>query len=832
MLRAKAVPLPKTNYLTYIFILNMRKRTFFFSFLLAAAAGTFMACSDKAEEIIAPPGGAEDLAIEDAVNKINTGIVKPVAAMDNGHSDIEGGAANTIDGKTSTLYHSPYGMSVTPSNPAILTYTFKDVPRIDYVTYYPRQDGGTNGNFGKVEIWVKAGGDNLLKKYGDYDFKESSDPHTVTFSGGLKNPVTIQFKVLSGATYAGAGPFAACSEMQFAYDAQAGASNIFADKLMTKLKPGIGAEQLDTVSDAFVKSLGKLILSGNYSLDYRVGTYKCLLSPTTLSKRWSTPGKYYDHLQGVTGINIPKGKHAVVVDGLPDGQNVPLRVVEWFSQNLKWQNNDSIGAGQVEHTFVLHNGINVIDYAGNKPGLAYVCHYADENPEAVPDVSVHFVNGQVNGYLSPDKTNAEMTEILKNARNRCIDLVGSKVHSVWESNALRLYCKTSDNLPAGYRQYMNLLDSLVAWEHKLIGFEKYGHVPENKTMAYVNYTYYMFQSSYGVSFIHSQQQRVLNCKTLMYDDADAIWGLSHEWGHQHQMMPYFCWAGQSECTNNMNSCYNVLRMGYDDSTGRIAQAWKDFKDRIWYGTSGLNISSGRIQAAEAASAAFSWCPELEQLAQSMKGGYVPDMGANPDLGRSIYEGGTEGQESNQYLGVEPELVPYFMLHCYFSNRESNPVVHLPDFTPDLYERMRNTDQSDDKYAILAGAQNGVAGKYAAFKQKYPSSAWITKGYILASSTTWQNSVPYEFNYIRQASLLCGYNLYPFFEKAGFMRLIALQLNDYGTKYIAKTAAMRDEFKADMEALVTAGKLKAMPDGMMSGILNAKRVVSPRPVIPN
>lgn len=807
----------------------MKRKFIILQLLLALTVYGFSSCSDSNDAVV--PQKTENLSIQEAVDKMKTGTIKPSSATDNGHSDIEGGASNTIDGNKSTMFHTPYGASVTETNPAILTYNFKDVSRIDYVTYYPRQDGGTNGNFGKVEIWVKTASDQTLKKYGDYDFNESSDPHTVTFTGGLINPVQIVFKVKSGATYAGAGPFASCSEMEFAYDTQSSAYNFFADKLMTKLKPGITQESLDTVSDPFIKALATTILSGKYSLDYRVNTFKCLLSPSALSKEWSTPGKLYDQLQGVTGINVSKGKHAIVVDGLKDGQNVPLRVVEWFSKDLIWQNNDSIGAGQVVNTFILHNGLNIIDYNGNKDGLAYICYYADANPESYPDVSVHFVDGEINGYLSPDKTNAEMTEILKKARNRCIDLVGSKVHSVWESAALRTYCKTSENQPAGYRQYMNLLDSLVDWEHELIGFKKYKHVPENKTMAYVNYTYYMFQGAYGVSFIHSQQSRVLNCQTLMYKDADAIWGLSHEWGHQHQMMPYFCWAGQSECTNNMNSCYNILRMGYSDSNGRIADAWNKFKTRIWNGTEGITVSSGRAQAAKNASA-FQWCPELQQLAASMGEGYIPDMGANPDMGRSIYEGGDAGASDDQYLGVEPELAPFFMLHCYFTNAASNPVKRLPDFTPDLYERLRNTDKSDDKYAILAGAQNGISGKYAEFKSKYPNSVWITKGYVLSNSTTWQNSVPYEFNYIRQASLLCGYNLYPFFEKAGFLRLIALQLNDYGTKYIAMTRSMRDEFKKDMDALVSSGKLKTMPSGMMNGIINAQRVVGKTPVIPN
>ena len=116
---------------------------------------------------------------------------------------------------------------------------------------------------------------------------------------------------------------------------------------------------------------------------------------------------------------------------------------------------------------------------------------------------------------------------------------------------------------------MNVLDSLIVWEHDVLGFTKYNLVPKNRTFAYVNYTYYMFQGGLGVSFHVDQESRVLNCNTLINRDDDAIWGLSHEWGHQHQLHPYFCWTGTTEVTNNVNSYYNVMKMGYRTSEGAV-----------------------------------------------------------------------------------------------------------------------------------------------------------------------------------------------------------------------------------------------------------------------
>ena len=123
--------------------------------------------------------------------------------------------------------------------------------------------------------------------------------------------------------------------------------------------------------------------------------------------------------------------------------------------------------------------------------MAYISYY-DANPETMPELTVHFVNGIVNGYLSPDKTNQEMYDLCAKAPNLHMDCWGNKVHSVWTSEGLKKYCKDVNGNPKGYRQFMNVLDSLIAWEHRSLGFEKYDRLPNTRSFAYVNYTYYMF----------------------------------------------------------------------------------------------------------------------------------------------------------------------------------------------------------------------------------------------------------------------------------------------------------------------------------------------------
>ena len=106
------------------------------------------------------------------------------------------------------------------------------------------------------------------------------------------------------------------------------------------------------------------------------------------------------------------------------------------------------------------------------------------------------------------------------------------------------------------------------------------------------------------------------------------------------------------------------------------------------------------------------------------------------------------------------------------------------------------------------------------------------------TNTWDNSTPYVLNFIRKTSRLTGYNLFPYFERWGFLRQLATFVGDYGHKPNVLTKEMYDEFKADMDALVESGELKAMSEGMVEAISNYRDLNLPgdkmfeTPNIPN
>lgn len=731
-------------------------------------------------------------------------------------------AGNMRDGDYSTFWHTQWGtggLNVSASTPAIITFTFSNVERIDYVTYVPRQDGSSNGYIRQVEVFVKTTENPNYTSVGTYNWVANSAPKTVDFGTGLIHPTAVQFKV-----YEGEGNFASCAEMEFCVRTAANDEyGIFTDDLYTALKPGVTMDDVEALTNPLVQSLAYQMLQGTYTTDYRVGTYKCYNSPQYYSAIWNAPGKYYDQIAGVTGINVEKGKHAIVVRGIPDDADVSLKVVAWYIG--KEANDLSAGINPNTSTYSLRNGINVIDYTYDWPGLAYICYYDHDGLAAqMPPIRAHFVNGIVNGYLSPDKSNDDMHQLTANAKNLCIDLVGEKVHSIWTAEGLHSYCRSTDG-KVGYRQYINLLDTLVRWEQELLGFYKYNRVPDLRTMAYVNYTYYMFQGGFGVSFHHNTESSVLNCRTLMYDNYDMIWGLSHEWGHQHQMTPYFNWASETEVTNNMNSYYNTVHMGYTSygHGGMPADGTKLYnedptfitqRDQTTYTT----VENNRREAYEHASE-YSWNTKLYNLCQAM--------------------------EDDQYTATDDDKLHAFSFNNYYNLRPflglyeyAVSELGLADFGQDLYEALRQTDDDNgsqiekqgavDKYELIASAQNyDKRGKLAVLQSQYPQSTWVKNKYITtAHCNRYANSAPFILNFIRKASRLTGYNLFPYFEKCGFLRTVALRIYD-GNWYLL-TTDMYDEFRDDMQAL----NLLPCDDNMIKDILTQKVPNFKKPTIPN
>jgi len=133
------------------------------------------------------------------------------------------------------------------------------------------------------------------------------------------------------------------------------------------------------------------------------------------------------------------------------------------------------------------------------------------------------VGGTVNGYLTPDMTDEQMHRMTATAPSRFIDVVSRKVHAVWTSAGMHDFCKADDGKSPGYRQYMGILDSLMTWQQQLVGMEKYGRTPRNRSLLYVNFTFgSLYQDGLGISAHIDLERPLLNCRSLRFKDSETI----------------------------------------------------------------------------------------------------------------------------------------------------------------------------------------------------------------------------------------------------------------------------------------------------------------------
>ena len=581
--------------------------------------------------------------------------------------------------------------------------------------------------------------------------------------------------------------------------------SIFADSLCTTLNDGVTQADIDTVSNPFVRNLAQQIYDGTYDFSYRLGEQDCLYDVYEL-KTLRLTGYRYDIAQGVTGIMVPKGTNLVIaVQGIPSKTSGTTRQALIYA----WKVNEGEYPDSETHT--LKNGINVISYDGDYDGLLYIKWFTDYEPSDYPAIKYHVINGVQNGYIDHNMTNDSCEAILEAAKYPTIDCLGSYVHAIWEADALLEY--TSGE----YRKYMNLLDSIVACQQYVVGITKYGleKTPRNLSLIYVNYRYFMYCGNPGVSVYYDQQYKVCDVDGLMNESDNGIWGIAHEWGHQHQLRPYFNWSGMTEVTGNMCTQYTLAYLGTPNE--QTTEWFEEWLSDIYTGDSKANTRSSDRYLAYQNRSEYSWNEKMYALFESMEDSVIPSYTEDPDRGVSFPECYSENctgfyaiyEWCRQYAGIE-------------------------DFCPDYYQELRLTESRDDKYALLAAAQNGESDRWEIFKETYPSSCWVTDNYLKDGDCDYtDNSVPFIFNYIMVISKLSGYNLYPYFEQAGMFRIVALALDDYGTKYHCMTTEMRDEFKEDMDALVEDGTLQTIPDDMFEQVFNTNIIASyPAPDIPN
>lgn len=470
------------------------------------------------------------------------------------------------------------------------------------------------------------------------------------------------------------------------------AERLFSDPLCTKLKKRISKRMIQKCGCEEFTNLGMSIYNKQYDIKFRVNSFKPLYSPSALGKMLHI-GNGYSTFQHLTGIVLKPGKHIIIVDGLKEGSKLGVKVAELYAPN---QGNKDWSLHS--ERFELGNGINVFEKTSGWTGLAYMDYYFD-NPENENEIKVHFVTGEVNGYFDASvNTNAEWDEMLSKAVYPVFDATGCNIHLAYPVEDLKRYAAGKG------KELINVYEDLVSKQHEIIGWKKYGLVPDNKIFARVNYGYYMFRDGNGVAFKYDTMRRVANPDHMRNKDEDACWGFSHEVGHVHQLKTYLSWGGLGETSNNICTRYCTQAFGYKNRLEKyFDKVEKDFLEGVRFGSA----SKARIKGG-------------------MNDSIIASVNENPDYALSYLE--TDNFE---------RLVPFWKLQCYFVKNG------YEDFYPDLYEKMRNSEKEYPELKNLDRHKNVVP-----FQLNFIRGASIVSG---------KNLYPYfeAFGFFRLLNLTYG-----------------------------------------------------------------------------
>lgn len=496
--------------------------------------------------------GYEALGQDDLGNDIKLQVESATASSFQQGSEIE----KSFDGDYNTIYHSSWSNGGANYFPIDLEYVLEQpVDRLDYIIYHPRQ-GGSNGNFRKIEIYTKSKGGQYVKAL-TKDLNNSPAPIKFVFPNPIRDPESVKIKVLSG--YGDGQGFASCAEMEFyAYaNEDFDFSKIFTDNLFTDVKPEVTEEDIAKIPNNFFRNMAYYMKKGTYPREFRIQDYKAWGDSNIMTRR--DRSERYSEIDGVTGIYVDEGEKLIVFVGDTHNQQIGLKFI-----NLDKPGGDGYYDGRVA---VLSEGKNII--TAPIKGLVYVL-YNTQNYANLDPIKIHFASGKVNGYFDRTKHNeSDWDRILGAAKYKYFDVVGSKAHLLFETEQYRQYCGSARSGISVISQF----DKLVEDEQEMMGMKKYNRVPHNRALFHVMYHSYMYSTSYRTAYNTTTVSSFLTPDGLRTNP----WGPAHELGHTHQVRPLVKWIGTTECTVNIPSLY--IQTGWGNKSRIQTEAMGRFNNR-------------------------------------------------------------------------------------------------------------------------------------------------------------------------------------------------------------------------------------------------------------
>ena len=98
----------------------------------------------------------------------------PITVVDCSSEEPGENASRLVDGKTETIWHTAYGVTVT-KYPHTVDFDCGEVQTIKGFTYLPRQDGGANGNIKGYRVQLSQEGKTWSEPVAEGEFERSSN---------------------------------------------------------------------------------------------------------------------------------------------------------------------------------------------------------------------------------------------------------------------------------------------------------------------------------------------------------------------------------------------------------------------------------------------------------------------------------------------------------------------------------------------------------------------------------------------------------------------------------------------------------------------------------
>lgn len=594
-------------------------------------------------------------------------------------------ANKAIDNDASTYWQADYGIDKAPW--FAINLDPASYEQIDYCLYTPYAPySSTNGPWGEVEIYVTDSEGNETQ-YATIDVGQKMTPTAIKFETPLKNVKRIRFQVLSSKNNSSNKErlYANIQEIALFKSNTIGGDplSVFTDWSLSELRSDVTLEKIEALAADVYRTIAEQLYYGVYDGEFRICKFKAFPHPDVDAKIFRT--NTYTLLDNVTGMYVAEAGDTVHVY-LNDIKDlaVSLRVIDWetmesasaststssyLSVNGKYQ--------YVYHTYTLKEGHNAI--VPQVRGLMYImCH--TDNYENYPEMTAHFVTGEVNGYIELGKTDMSRAyELLRKGGNTepHFDMMSHRAllnfpKSLYYSNTFK---KNSANFNR-VEELLHIFDTVMYIQEDIQGHYKYKaqglqRVHRNRSLFHATYTsYYGASSSYRTYYnvnsmapgiVDPTDQWKKNVTHYSNDVVGSIWGLAHELGHTNQT-DLFKWRGLTEVTNNL-MCAITQMIFYGE--GNTTMRFNDHFNR-----SMIDIATRVI-----------WDFDDE-------GNYYErPLTHCESVNTPCYRNFSEGTDPTS------QLMPFWQLYLYY-----HVALGKTDFYPDFYELCRTKDIQSANYA--------------------------------------------------------------------------------------------------------------------------------------